>query len=180
MQDNPAASTYYYTEPGTNKIEYREGVFVGYRGYEHNKTKPLFPFGFGLSYTTFHYENLAIKPVSKGTGPGPFYEVSFNVTNTGKRAGAEVAQVYVSDTHAKVARPTKELKGFAKVELRPGQTKRVAVTLNGRAFTYYDVNTKQWHADAGDFDILVAHSSEQAELQGKLTLPQGLNIPIGK
>jgi beta-glucosidase len=179
VQDNPSYATYYYTEPGTNKIEYREGIFTGYRGYEHNHVRPLFPFGYGLSYTTFRYGNLTVKPVSRGAGPGPYYEVSFDVTNTGGRAGADVAQVYVADTHAKAPRPPKELKGFARVDLRPGQTRRVQVTLNGRAFTYYDVNAKQWHADPGDFDILVGRSSDQIGLQGRIDLSSALDVPVG-
>ena len=97
-------------------------------------------------------------------------EVSFDVTNTGKRAGADVAQVYVADTHSKVPRPAKELRGFAKIELKPGETKRVKVVLNQRALSYYDVSTKQWRAEAGDFDVLVGPSSAQIELRGKLTL----------
>jgi len=92
------------------------------------------------------------------------------VTNTGKREGAEVAQVYVGDTHAKVPRPAKELKGFAKVRLRPGESKRVTVTLNRRALSYYDVNSKQWRAEPGEYDILVGRSVEQIELRGKLIL----------
>jgi len=166
----------YYPEPGTDRVVYKEGVFVGYRGYERNNTKPLFPFGYGLSYTTFNYSNLVVKTVSNsGTKGGPRYEASFDVKNTGTREGAEVAQLYVGDTHAKVPRPAKELKGFWKGSLRPGETKRVIIPLDARAFSYYDVNGKQWRADPGDYDVLVGHSSEQIELRGKLTLPTTLN-----
>ena len=172
-EDNPVHDSY-YPAPGTNRVEYTEGVFVGYRGYEHNNTKPLFPFGYGLSYTTFRYANLTVRPAAAraaGVGAsGPLYEVSFDVKNTGTREGADVAEVYVGDTHAKVARPLKELKGFAKVSLRPGETRRVTVTLDRRAFSYYDAAAKQWRADPGDFDVLVGRSSEQIELRGKLTL----------
>ena len=101
---------------------------------------------------------------------GPRYEVSFDVQNTGTRDGADVAQVYVGDTQTKVPRPVKELKGFVKVSLRPGETKKVSVTLDTRALSYYDVNAKQWHATPGDFNVLVGRSSEQIELRGKLTL----------
>src|SRR5262249_23033440 len=157
-----------YTEPGTNKIEYREGVFVGYRSYERSHVKPQFPFGYGLSYTSFRYGNLAVKPLrgSMRHGAGPHYQVSFDVTNNGRRTGSDVAQVYVPDPHAKVARPPKELKGFTRVDLQPGQTRRVQVVLNGWAFTYYDANAKRWHADPGAFDVLVSRSSEQVELRG--------------
>lgn len=164
-EDNPSHDSY-YPEPNTNRVTYKNGIFVGYRGYEHNGTKPLFPFGFGLSYTSFKYSNLAIKP---GTRKGEF-EVSFDVTNTGSRKGADVAQVYVSDKHAKVPRPPKELKGFAKLNLSPGETQHATVTLDKRAFSYYDVAGKQWKADPGVFEILVGRSSEQIELSGKVTL----------
>ena len=163
-EDNPVHDNYYPTA-GTNRVSYKEGLFVGYRGYEKNNTQPLFPFGFGLSYTTFKYGNLAIKPLKSGS-----YEVSFEVKNTGIREGAEVAQVYVGGTHASVPRPAKELKGFSKVSLRPGETKRVTVPLDTRALSYYDVNAKQWRAEAGDYDVLVGHSSAQIELRGRLSL----------
>ena len=168
-EDNPVHDSY-YPEAGTKRVVYKEGVFVGYRGYEHNRTKPLFPFGFGLSYTTFKYSNLSIKPVSNSESK-PRYEVSFDVKNTGTRDGADVAQVYVGDTQTKVPRPVKELKGFVKVSLRSGETRRVSVMLDSRALSYYDVNAKQWRAEPGDFNVLVGRSSEQIELRGKLTLP---------
>lgn len=171
-EENPVHDSY-YPEAGTNRIVYKEGVFVGYRGYERNGTKPLFPFGYGLSYTTFEYSNLAIRPAAgrtAGTSSGSRYQVSFDVKNTGSREGADVAQVYVGDTHARVPRPAKELKGFVKVNLRPGEMKRVSVVLDDRALSYYDTGAKQWRAEPGDFDVLVGRSSEQIELRGKLTL----------
>jgi beta-glucosidase len=171
-QDNPVHESY-YPEAGTKRVVYKEGVFVGYRGYEHNGTKPLFPFGFGLSYTTFKYNNLSIKPVSKSES-GPRYEISFEVKNTGTREGADVAQVYVGDTQTKVPRPAKELKGFLKVSLGPGETKKVSVLLDSRALSYYDVNAKQWRAEPGDFNVMVGRSSEQIELRGKLTLTNAI------
>ena len=125
-EDNPVHDNY-YPAPGTNRVVYKEGVFVGYRGYEHNGTKPLFPFGYGLSYTSFKYANLSIKPAdstAKSDGfSAPLYQISFDVTNTGTREGADVAQVYVADPHSKVSRPAKELKGFARINLKPGETK---------------------------------------------------------
>jgi beta-glucosidase len=168
-EDNPVYDSY-YPQTGTKRILYKEGVFVGYRGYEHNRTRPLFPFGFGLSYTSFAYSNLSIKAISNGES-GSQYEVSFEVKNTGTREGADVAQIYVGDTHTKVPRPAKELKGFAKVSLRPGETKRVSVILGSRALSYYDVNAKQWRAEPGDYNVLVGRSSEPIELRGKLTFP---------
>ncbi|MBV9923844.1 MAG: glycoside hydrolase family 3 C-terminal domain-containing protein [Acidobacteria bacterium] len=170
-EDNPAHASYYPASDDSRRVEYREGVFVGYRGYEKNNTKPLFPFGHGLSYTTFKYDNLKVTPVSGVVGTdGPAFEVSFDVKNTGGREGSDVAQVYVSDTHASVPRPPKELKGFSKVTLRPGESRRVTVRLDARAFSYYDTTSKGWRHDPGDFDILVARSSEQVELRGKAAL----------
>jgi beta-glucosidase len=178
-EDNPVHDSY-YPEPGTNRIEYKEGVFVGYRGYERNRTKPLFPFGYGLSYTTFKYGNLAVNAVSGVSAgrdsSGLRYEVSFDLTNTGTRAGEEVAQIYIADTHAGVSRPPKELKGFARVSLQPGETRRITVPLDIRSLAYYDVNGRQWRAEAGTFDVLVGASTEQIELTGKLTLPSAVSV----
>jgi len=170
-EDNPSHDSY-YPDPGTRRVVYRNGVFVGYRGYEHNGVTPAFAFGHGLSYTTFRYGNLAIKP---GAKPGA-YEVTFEVTNTGQRAGAEVAQLYIGDGHASVPRPPKELKGFAKVELKPGETKPVTIAIEPRAFTYYDVKDKLWRADPGEFDVLVGSSSATIELKGKIRLAVGLTV----
>jgi beta-glucosidase len=170
-EDNPVHASYYPASEDAKRVEYQEGVFVGYRGYEKNNIKPLFPFGHGLSYTTFKYDNLKVAPVTTTEATaGPTFEVSFDVKNTGSREGSDVAQVYVSDTHASVPRPPKELKGFSKVTLRPGESRRVTVRLDGRAFSYYDVAAKRWRHDPGDFDILVGRSSEQIELRGKATL----------
>jgi beta-glucosidase len=172
-EDNPVHDSY-YPAAGTTKVAYKEGIFVGYRGYEKNGTKPLFPFGYGLSYTTFKYGNLAIKPADPSMESeslsSPLYAVSFDVTNTGTREGADVAQVYVADPHAKVSRPAKELKGFARINLKPGETKTATVFLDGRAFAYYDVDAKQWRADPDEFEILVGRSSQDVELRGNLTL----------
>jgi beta-glucosidase len=169
-EDNPAHANYYPAGDDTKRVEYREGVFVGYRGYEKTGVKPLFPFGHGLSYTTFRYDNLKVTPAAGAAADGPAFEVSFDVKNTGQREGSDVAQVYVSDTHASVPRPPKELKGFSKVTLRPGESRRVTVRLDGRAFSYYDVASRGWRHDPGDFDILVGRSSEQIELRGKATV----------
>jgi beta-glucosidase len=166
LEDNPAFA-HHYPDPGTRRVRYEEGVFVGYRGYEKNGVTPQFPFGYGLSYTAFKYGGLAVTP---GTTADGNVRVSFDVTNAGTRAGADVAQVYVGDAHAQVPRPPKELKGFAKVSLRPGETRRVTVELDRRSFSYYDVKTKQWRADPGVFEILVGRSSADIQLRGPLTL----------
>jgi beta-glucosidase len=165
LEDNPAYD-YYYPEPGTLRIDYKEGIFLGYRGYEHERVTPLFPFGHGLSYTTFEYGELSVSPEVTDDGD---VEVSFDLTNTGDRGGAEVSQVYVADSHSEVPRPPKELKGFAKVYLEPGETRRVSVRLDRRSFAYYDVESKAWAVTPGDFEILVGRSSRDIELRGRLS-----------
>jgi beta-glucosidase len=174
--DNPVHDNY-YLEPGTNRTVYKEGVFVGYRGYEHNHVKPLFPFGYGLSYTTFKYSHLEVKPAGGSAGA---YEVSFDVSNSGARAGADVAQVYIAEAAPTVPRPPKELKGFSRVELAPGETKRVSVALNPRAFTFYDVSGKHWHADAGKYSVEVGRSSEDLPLHADVTLSSAYDIENDK
>jgi beta-glucosidase len=166
VEDNPTFANY-YPEGDSKRVEYKEGIFVGYRGYEKNGTKPLFPFGYGLSYTTFKFSNLKVFPSG---APGVHYAVLFDVTNTGKREGATVAQVYVADTHASVPRPPKELKGFERVSLKPGETRKVSLTLDGRSFAYYDVAAKKWNIAPGEFGIQVGDSSEEIPLKGSVTI----------
>lgn len=166
-EDN-AVHDSYHPNAGGEKIKYTEGIFVGYRHFDKSGVKPLFPFGFGLSYTSFDYKNLTVS-VAASSGE-PQVVVSFDLTNTGSRPGAEVAEVYVGDGHAPVPTPVKELKGFSKVNLNPGETKHVQVTLDRRAFSYYDVKDHQWRVPAGDFNIYVARSASQIELTGKVTL----------
>jgi beta-glucosidase len=173
LTDNPSYA-YYYPTPGTLTVPYKDDVFVGYRGYEHNGVKPLFPFGFGLSYTSFKYAGLKIRPAAAAGA----YEVSFDVKNTGTRAGADVAQVYVSEDHPQVARPPQELKGFARVVLEPGQTRHVTVPLDARSFTWYDEKSAAWHADAGSFTIRVSRSSADPQLEGKVTLAKEIVLPV--
>jgi beta-glucosidase len=168
-EDNATYDSY-YDKNGSKHVAYTEGVFLGYRHFDKTGIKPMFPFGYGLSYTTFKYSNLKVTPSSfQGDDP---VTVSFDITNTGKREGAEVAEVYVSDGHSKIERPVKELKGFSKVNLKPGETRSVKVSLNRRAFSYYDVNKKDWVAEPGEFGILVGASSAQIELTGKVALKQ--------
>ena len=161
-EDNPSYDSY-YPEPGTLRIHYKEGVFVGYRGFESKNVEPLFPFGHGLSYTNFEYGKLSISPDRTNDGK---VVVSFDLTNAGSRAGAEVAQVYVADSHSDVPRPPKELKGFTKVFLQPGETTRVSVELDRRSFAYYDVETKAWQVAPGTFGILIGRSSADIALKG--------------
>jgi beta-glucosidase len=173
-EDNPVHDSY-YPEAGTKRVVYKEGVFVGYRGYEHNHVQPLFPFGYGLSYTTFQYSNIEVKPGAESS-TGANYEVTFDVTNTGSRAGADVAQVYVGESNPKVPRPAKELKGLSRVELAPGETKHVSVALNPRAFAYYDTAAKDWHADAGQYSVEVGRSSAETPLHADITLSTAYDI----
>jgi beta-glucosidase len=150
---------------------YGEDIFTGYRGFEHNHTKPLFPFGFGLSYTTFQYSKLAIHPAAKGSPEGSIeYEVSFDVTNTGQRAGADVAQLYVSEDLPIIARPIQELKGFARVTLAPGQTRHISIPLDARSFAWYDAGAKSWHVDAGTFTVFIGRSSADPQLKGSIAI----------
>jgi beta-glucosidase len=164
--EDDAAYNSYYPKEGSKKVEYSEGIFVGYRHFDKSAVKPLFPFGYGLSYTSFTYKNLTISPASSDDQ----VTVAFDITNTGSRAGADVAEVFVGDHHAPVPRPVKELKGFAKVNLSPGETKNVSVKLDRRAFSYYDVKTHAWTVAPGDFDLFVARSAADIELTGKVTL----------
>jgi beta-glucosidase len=165
-EDN-AAHDSYYPNPGSKKVEYKEGLFIGYRHFDKNKdsVKPLFPFGYGLSYTRFSYSNLKLSAASADE-----VSVAFDVTNTGARAGVDTAEVFVGDRHAPVPRPVKELKGFAKVNLNPGETKHVTIKLDRRAFSYYDVAKKSWAVAPGDFDIFVARSAADIQLPGKISM----------
>ncbi len=166
-EDNPTYNNY-YPEPGTKRVLYKEGIFVGYRGYEHNHVEPLFPFGYGLSYTTFRFANLALSPQSAGADPK--VTVTFDVTNTGQRAGADVAQVYVSDGHAKIERPERELKGFERVMLAPGETKHLSVDLNARSFAYWNVQTQKWTIDPGKFTVHVGDAVNATPLEASVEL----------
>jgi beta-glucosidase len=181
LKDNPSIANYYFDDPLTRKVSYAEGVFMGYRGYERNHVRPRFPFGFGLSYTTFHYSDVQVRPIGEQAAAEPRFDVSFEVTNTGQLAGADVGQVYVGDdTHPTVERPVKELKGFARVVLNPGERRRVHVELNARSFAYYDVQSKAWHANAGRYRILVGRSSDEIVLMHELILPQAVSIPASR
>ena len=168
-EDNPTYHSYYPAK-GESRVQYSEGVFVGYRQYDRSEIKPLFAFGHGLSYTTFEYGKLSVTPAT-GSLNVPV-TVSFDVKNTGHREGAEVAELYVGDSHASVPRPVKELKGFAKVNLRPGESKRVTIKLDRRAFSFYDVRKSDWKAEAGEFSVLVGASSDDIRLRDKFILTQ--------
>jgi beta-glucosidase len=148
-------------------VKYEDKLMVGYRYWTTTGKHPLYPFGFGLSYTTFSFSKLAVPATAVS---GSTVAVSFDVTNTGKVAGAEVAQLYVSDPSAKTDRPERELKGFEKVRLAPGETKHVSLKLDARAFSYWDEATHKWTIDPGKFVIHVGDSSENTPLSADLTL----------
>ena len=174
MTDNPAYADY-PQDPNADMIRYNEGLFVGYRGYEHNNVQPLYPFGFGLSYTTFDYSKLSVTPdaVSGNTT----VQVSFTVKNTGSRAGMEIAQLYLGQRNPSVIRPVKELKGFAKVSLQPGESKVVTLTLDQRAFAYYSEDIGNFKVVRGNYDVSVGASSQDIRLRGAVRVTAQSTIP---
>src|ERR1019366_8442041 len=170
--ESPSAPWYYpvkgadtalhVTEPGRKPVDdvishvkYDDKLMVGYRYWTTTGKHPLFPFGYGLSYTTFSFANLQVPARADS---GSTVSVSFDVTNTGSVAGAEVAQLYVSDPSAKASRPERELKGFEKVRLTAGETKHVTLDLDARAFSYWDKAAHTWTIDPGKFTIRVGDS----------------------
>ena len=173
LEDNPSYLS--YIGEG-DMVEYREGIFIGYRYYDKKKMDVLFPFGYGLSYTTFAYSNLKVdKESMKDTDT---MAVSVDVTNTGKMAGKEVVQLYVADKESTVIRPIKELRDFAKVELAPGETKTVSFTLGKRAFAYYSVKLHDWHVETGEFDIMIGQSSRDIVLTKTVTVESTVKLPF--
>ena len=145
--------------------EYSDGLYVGYRHFEKNNIEPLFPFGFGLSYTTFEYSNLKLSKGNKDT-----VKVSFEIKNTGPVAGGEVAQLYVGDLKSSIDRPIKELKGFKKVHLKSNESKIVEIVLDKNSFSYWEPTTKQWTLEPGGFEISIGSSSKDIKLKGMITL----------
>jgi beta-glucosidase len=172
LKDTPA----YINYPGENGVvRYGEGIFIGYRYYDAKDVPTLFPFGHGLSYTTFEYKNPRVSSQTFQDVDG--LTVSVDVTNTGKLVGKEVVQVYVHDRKSKLVRPPKELKGFAKVELQPGETKTVTFSLDFRAFAYYHPAYRQWITEDGEFDILIGASSTDIRHTKTVTLQSTLELP---
>ncbi|HET9910489.1 MAG TPA: glycoside hydrolase family 3 C-terminal domain-containing protein [Anaerolineales bacterium] len=160
---------------GAGEVHYGEGLFIGYRYYDAKEMPVLFPFGYGLSYTTFEYCNPRISARNFKDVDG--LTVTVDVANTGKLAGKEVVQVYVHDQKSGLVRPPKELKGFAKVELQPGETRSVSIQLDFRAFAYYHPEYKQWITEDGDFDILIAASAADVRHSLTVTLESTLKLP---
>ena len=154
------------TFPGDDKVYYDEGIFVGYRHFDTKDIEPLFPFGFGLSYTTFSYENLMIDKIKIKNND--VIKVSIDVTNSGKIEGKEIVQLYVQDVESSIERPTKELKRFEKVSLRPNETKTVIFTLKKEDLSFYNETVNSWVVENGTFNILVGSSSRDIRLQEEI------------
>ena len=173
LSDNPS----YLSFPGEqDDVQYREGIFVGYRYYDHKELKPLFPFGHGLSYTTFEYSDLKLS--SSAINADDELTVSVVVKNTGKVDGKEVIQLYVSDKESSVIRPVRELKGFEKVSLKAGESKKVMFKLNRRAFAFYSEAAHDWIVEEGDYIISVGSSSRDIRLSDEVFVSSDDIIPV--
>lgn len=162
LEDN---SSYPYF-PGTSKsVQYRESIYVGYRYYDTAKKPVNYPFGYGLSYTTFEYANLTVEEIQ------PYhYRVAMEITNTGKEDGAEIVQLYVHHKSSSIFRAEKELKGFAKIFLTAGETKKVEIALDQRSFSYYNTEARSWCVEGGGYDLIVGASSTDLRLHTEITL----------
>lgn len=173
LSDNPS----YLNFPGEkDKVEYKEGIFVGYRYYDKKKMDVLFPFGHGLSYTTFEYSNLRLS--SDNIKDTEEVTVQVDVTNTGSVVGKEIVQLYVADEESTVIRPEKELKGFEKVELQPGETKTVQFLLNKRSFAYFNTDNHNWHVESGRFVIMIGRSSRDIVLEAGIYVESTEKLPV--
>jgi beta-glucosidase len=165
LEDNPSWLSGF--GEGDN-VNYTEGIFVGYRYYDKKAMDVLFPFGYGLSYTTFEYSNLRLS--SENIKDTDTLTVTVDITNTGTVSGKEIVQLYVQDVESSVKRPVKELKGFEKVYLEPNETKSVTFILDKRSFAYYNTRIKDWHVETGIFNILIGKSSRDIVLSKSLTV----------
>jgi beta-glucosidase len=165
LSDSPAHASK-RTFPGNDKVYYDEGIFVGYRHFDAKKIEPLFPFGYGLSYTTFIYENLKINK-SKVSGNEKII-VTVDIKNSGKREGAEVIQLYIQDVQSSIIRPPKELKAIKKISLKPGEKSTIKFELNREAFSFYDEKSKSWITENGEFNLMIGSSSRDIRLQDKI------------
>jgi len=165
LSDSPAHASK-RTYPGDEKVFYEEGIFVGYRHFDTRDIEPLFPFGHGLSYTKFTYENLEISR-DKVSSDETFY-ITLDVANTGERFGAEVVQLYIQDVECSVERPLKELRGFKKIKLKPNEKKSVKFELTKEDLSFFDEKNNDWKAEKGKFNILIGSSSRDIRLQGEI------------
>lgn len=173
LEDNPSFLNF----PGTgDTLNYAEEQFVGYRYYDKKNIEPLFPFGFGLSYTTFEYSDLKLSHTELDESKS--LSVELTVTNTGKRDGKEVVQLYVSDRDSSVSRPIKELKGFEKVSLKAGESKKVVFRLDARSFAYYEPSIEDWFVEYGAYDIMVGASSRDIRLSDTVYVNSGKRLPV--
>jgi len=170
-ENNPA----YFNFPGNiEKVKYKEGIFVGYRYYDTKKIEVQYPFGFGLSYTEFEYSNLKLSKENIQNDEKVI--VSFDIKNIGDYKGKEIAQLYISDKESTVVRPNKELKGFSKVNLKPGETKTVSLTLDERDFSFYSEMLGEFVVESGEFDILIGSSSSDIRLQAVINFDSEVEV----
>ncbi len=173
LEDNPS---YLYYGGEKDRVEYREGIFVGYRYYDKKHMDVRFPFGHGLSFTTFAYD--APKISAKRIRDTETVTIRVDVTNTGSRPGKEVVQLYVAPPKGDVIRPVRELKGFEKVELAPGETKMVSFTLDGRAFSYWNTQIHDWHVESGTYRLQVGQSSRRIVLEESVYVESSVHLPV--
>jgi beta-glucosidase len=172
LVDTPAQINF----PGGNgEVRYGEGIFIGYRYYDAKELPVQFPFGYGMSYTTFSYTNPKVSAVTFKDKDG--LTVSVDITNTGNVVGKEVVQIYMHDRKSELVRPTKELKSFTKVELQPGETKTVTMSLDFRSFAYFHPGFQQWITENGEFDILIGASSTDIRCIQSVSLESSLELP---
>lgn len=173
LSDNPS----YLNFPGDGKkVEYKEGVFVGYRYYDTKEMAVRYPFGYGLSYTSFDYHDMKLS--ADRVSAADEVTVSVQITNTGKMAGKEIVQLYVADHTGAATRPVKELKGFAKVSLEPGETKTVEMKLDERSFSWFSTDLHDWYAASGEYEILVGSSSADIRLKSTIQLTAVKELPM--
>ena len=173
LSGNPS----YLNFPGEgDKVQYNEGIFVGYRYYDYKNTEPLFPFGHGLSYTAFEYSDFKLS--HSEINDGKLLTAEVTVRNIGSRAGKEIVQLYVSGRKSSVIRPLKELKGFEKVELKPDEAKKVMFRLDSRAFSYYCEEIGDWYAESGEYEIMVGASSADIRLKDSVYVNTGRRLPL--
>lgn len=173
LSDNPS----YLNFPGDGqKVEYKEGVFVGYRYYDTKETPVRYPFGYGLSYTTFEYSDLQLS--SDKIKDTDKLKVTLKVKNTGNRAGKEIVQLYVADKTGAASRPVKELKNFVKVELQPQEEKTVEMELDKRSFAWYNTDIHDWYAASGEYEILAAASSRDIRLKKTVYVESTTELPM--
>lgn len=172
LSDNPS----YLTFGDGENVEYNERIFVGYRYYDKKEMAVAFPFGYGLSYTTFAYSSLKVS--QNEISDNDTVTVTVDVTNTGSMEGKEIVQLYIHDLTDAAQRPLKELKGYDKVSLKPGETKTVSFTLDYRSFAWYNTNLQDWYAKTGDYEILIGASSRDIRLSEKIHLTTAKQLPL--